>query len=811
MDPLSVTAGIIAIGGFTTASLKVILKVRGASDEIQALINEISDLSAIVKDVEHTLLHNKHLTKETPGFSNLHTVLVRAKTTITHLHAFVNSVLIKEESMLRNERLSRTTWLKQKPQVSKYQHDLLSIRTELSQALGLANLNISARIELSVTQIVALSDATKSLLESRIDDASQLRDDLKSLRQQLVPIKPNGESVKVSPEIVPSSNVLPLHSGNLKSDSDLLFEGHRGLEVSVVWRPRWACDSACLCVCHELVHGRSSKMLDRFLGILFWGYSGLPVMRKRCDVATCRRKRGLRFNMSYYFPGWFVEKRIELTLRSMPLGAPQLSIKMASIVNNGALVFKYVHNRNLTGIQSLFSSGLASPSDAGHLDGCTPLHFAVERGCIDIVDFLLKANADPMALNTHLESPATYAWDIILSNSMPEQITKYFRAVFTDRDFLEEQNFTPVHEIVLGLNGKRLPDALSELPQLTDSPDARGNTPLIWAATRGDAQKLSDLLEHGADPAYRNDNGWNALYAAVNHSKLDCTNLLLSRGFTEYKDGYGMSTLHRACQQTDPTYVKLILKHNPNVDEQDVFQRCPLALAAWRNNAIGAKYLIEKGANKETRDIFGATPLLRAIQYAAVDAARVLLDGGCDVLVVDHEAQNLLHRAALSRDIPTLDFIATNSHHFCGIDTYAKDASGITPKQRLDSVEPSAELLKAFTTMTIALESAKQLVREKQAAISYPTTDADDFKDAKEYISEDSSLSSFPNTDAEDTPAEKPRKQKHKLPKPLSKVRRDWSSKYKKKFRSYEPPIDSAASSPKIKTAPPTSAAKVPG
>ena len=140
MDPVSIAASIIAIGGFTTASLKVILKVRGASDEVQALINEISDLSAIVKDVEDTVLHNRKISTETPGFATLCGALTRAKTTINHLHAFVNSVLIKEESMLRNERISRTTWMKHKPQVSKYQRELLAVRTELVQALGLANL-----------------------------------------------------------------------------------------------------------------------------------------------------------------------------------------------------------------------------------------------------------------------------------------------------------------------------------------------------------------------------------------------------------------------------------------------------------------------------------------------------------------------------------------------------------------------------------------------------------------------------------------------------------------------------------------------
>ena len=85
--------------------MNVILKIRGASDEVQALINEISDLSAIIKDVEHTLRYNKRLNAESNGVATLHAVLSKANTTINHLHAFVSRVLMKEETLLRDARI----------------------------------------------------------------------------------------------------------------------------------------------------------------------------------------------------------------------------------------------------------------------------------------------------------------------------------------------------------------------------------------------------------------------------------------------------------------------------------------------------------------------------------------------------------------------------------------------------------------------------------------------------------------------------------------------------------------------------------
>lgn len=378
---------------------------------------------------------------------------------------------------------------------------------------------------------------------------------------------------------------------------------------------------------------------------------------------------------------------------------------------------------------------------------------------------------------------------------MGKEIIDFLRAAFSDRDFLEEQNFNLAHQIVLGLNGRRLAEAVEECPNLTDCPDTRGNTPLIWAATRGDTASLQELLKHGASVDFRNNNGWNALYTAVNHSRLDCAATLLSYGYTDHKDGYGMTALHRACQQSDATFVQLLLEHDLNVDEQDVFQRCPLALAAWRNNALGVQYLLDRGADRETRDIFGATPLLRAIQYAAVDAARVLLENNCDVLAVDHDSQTLLHRAALSRDVPTIRLLTEQNYRLRNVETRAKSISGRTAKEQLQTVEPSAELLRAFTAMITALESAKMAAQIERTLVKHLDSDQDIFKDAIEFQSDGSPASSCPTTDNESLAAKRGRRGKTRLTKSLNRLGRNWASKYKTTFRTFDRGSNSASTS----------------
>ena len=369
---------------------------------------------------------------------------------------------------------------------------------------------------------------------------------------------------------------------------------------------------------------------------------------------------------------------------------------------------------------------------------------------------------------------------------MEKKIINFLRATFSDRDFLDDQNLSIVHQIILGLKGQKMSEALKERSFMTDTPDNRGHTPLIWAAIRGDTDSLQELVKYGADVEYQNNNGWNALYAAVNHSRLECALTLLSYGYDDYKDGYGMTALHCACQQTDPTYVQLLLEHNVNVNEQDVFQRCPLALAAWRNNARGVACLLKRGADREVRDIFGATPLLRAVQYAAVDAAGVLIENHCNVLAVDHELQTLLHRAVLSRDIPTIELLAEKSHILGLVDVNAKDNSGKTAKQRLQTVEPSADLLIAFTAMIAALDNAKQTKQAKSARSKAFEDEQEIFKDAIQYQPDRSPASSGQTSDDE----------KAQVAKLLQRPRsQNWALKYKKTFRTSDRHPDSATTS----------------
>jgi ankyrin repeat protein len=112
-----------------------------------------------------------------------------------------------------------------------------------------------------------------------------------------------------------------------------------------------------------------------------------------------------------------------------------------------------------------------------------------------------------------------------------------------------------------------------------------------------------------------------------------------------------------------------------------------LNFASWRNHFRAVKYLLEAGAAIETRDFFGATVLLRAVQYAAVGCCASSPEHGANPSAVDNNSQTTLHRAALSRNKTILEFLATRLD-LNSVDAEAKNNSDLTVRECLQ-LQPS--------------------------------------------------------------------------------------------------------------------------
>lgn len=147
--------------------------------------------------------------------------------------------------------------------------------------------------------------------------------------------------------------------------------------------------------------------------------------------------------------------------------------------------------------------------------------------------------------------------------------------------------------------------------------DARGNSPLMYAAVLGSLESMRLLLDAGADANAAND------FAA--------TPLMWCAG--------------------DAAKVQLLLSKGAKVDARSKLGRTPLLIAAGYDGATeSARLLIEKGADVNTRDEGGMSVLEQAASANHIELVRLLLSKGANVNTADGIGATPLLAAAANGD-----------------------------------------------------------------------------------------------------------------------------------------------------------------
>lgn len=169
---------------------------------------------------------------------------------------------------------------------------------------------------------------------------------------------------------------------------------------------------------------------------------------------------------------------------------------------------------------------------------------------------------------------------------------------------------------------------------VVDSGDATGRTALMEAARLGHVPVLQALFDAGADATLRDEHGATALWhAAVGYWNRRDSAAGLSR--TEDRD----------------TTVRAMLAAGVTPGEGDIHDFGPVhAVAAW-GSAEALQALIEAGAYVEQSDRNGRTALAYAAQYDNLETAKVLLQAGADVQSVDRLGVRPIVHAALAARI----------------------------------------------------------------------------------------------------------------------------------------------------------------
>ena len=166
-------------------------------------------------------------------------------------------------------------------------------------------------------------------------------------------------------------------------------------------------------------------------------------------------------------------------------------------------------------------------------------------------------------------------------------------------------------------------------------------TYLIDAATRGDADTVKFLLEHGADPNIAGVfSGRTALLAAAAHGHAAAVDLLLAhRADFAAVDRYDAQTaIAYATAKVDARIVRSLLA----AGARGTFRRLGFSVEGGAGAREVVRLLVEHGADMDENrfDDWGRTPLMWAAQYADADTVEFMIELGADVNCVSEANMN---------------------------------------------------------------------------------------------------------------------------------------------------------------------------
>ena len=167
------------------------------------------------------------------------------------------------------------------------------------------------------------------------------------------------------------------------------------------------------------------------------------------------------------------------------------------------------------------------------------------------------------------------------------------------------------------------------------------------------------LLERGVDMNAWDKNGWTSLHRAAFKGRLEIARVLLDHGANaKLETKHGETALHLVSrgkydsEEHGVGIARLLLERGVDVHVQNIYFDTALHLAAFSGRLEITQLLLSCGANPNTEDVQGRTPLLQVSrgkyksQEYDVGIARLLLECGVDVDARGKDKITPLHYAS---------------------------------------------------------------------------------------------------------------------------------------------------------------------
>jgi len=261
--------------------------------------------------------------------------------------------------------------------------------------------------------------------------------------------------------------------------------------------------------------------------------------------------------------------------------------------------------------------------NAAQPDGSTPLHWAVYRVDEELVQALLTRGAKADVVNSFGSSPLAEAVRVANVN-----IVEMLLAADANANRANEDGETPVM-LAARTGAVKVADLLVRHGANVNARETfRDQSALMWAAAESHPEMVSFLISKGAAVNVR---------AMAN----DWPNQMTNEPRVQYRPTGGLTPLLYAARGGCQACIEALLKGGADIDLPNPDGMTPLMMAIDNAHYEVARYLLNQGANPNTWDWWGRTPLYVTVNMrggpdsnegprppASLDLVRALLDAG---------------------------------------------------------------------------------------------------------------------------------------------------------------------------------------
>ncbi|MCX6258583.1 MAG: ankyrin repeat domain-containing protein [Bacteroidia bacterium] len=223
-----------------------------------------------------------------------------------------------------------------------------------------------------------------------------------------------------------------------------------------------------------------------------------------------------------------------------------------------------------------------------------------------------------------------------------------------------------------------LADSLLKAGADVNTISVEGITSLMYAAQSGDTNLVILFINYNALINAKPFDGVSALIAAVRSNKPAAAELLL-RNSAEINemDYYGCSALMYASAFGLDTMADMLMYYDADVNiRSSVDSSSALNMAALTANVAIAQNLLDHGADVNSADLFGYTPLMIAIQNNDTAMVSLFLNHKADVNKFNSVGYNALHIASEKGFADIVSRLITK-----GADPHQPSRAGMLPRE----------------------------------------------------------------------------------------------------------------------------------